>query len=113
MSPRTRHSSPPPIRARWLTIALTLAAFAAAIYLSQHVPRQFFPASDRSDLTVSMTLRQNASIHATEAEAKRLESILSADADVDHYSTYVGRGAIRFILTFDVQLANPFFAQFS
>jgi multidrug efflux pump subunit AcrB len=100
------------IRARWLTIALTLAAFAAAIYLSQHVPRQFFPASDRSDLTVSMTLRQNASIHATEAEAKRLESILNGDADVDHYSTYVGRGAIRFILTFDVQLANPFFAQF-
>jgi multidrug efflux pump subunit AcrB len=100
------------IRARWVTIALTLAAFAAAIYLSQHVPRQFFPASDRSELTVSMSLRQNASIHATEAEAKRLESILSADPDVDHYSTYVGRGAIRFILTFDVQLANPFFAQF-
>ena len=24
----------------------------------------------------------------------------------------MGRGAIRFILTFDVQLANPFFAQF-
>ncbi len=95
-----------------MTIALTLAAFAAAIYLSQHVPRQFFPASDRPELTVSMTLRQNASIHATEAEAKRLEAILSADPDVDHYSTYVGRGAIRFILTFDVQLANPFFAQF-
>ena len=100
------------IRARWITIGLTIAVFAGAIYLSQHVPRQFFPASDRSELTVSMTLRQNASIHATEAEAKRLEAILNADPDVDHYSTYVGRGAIRFILTFDVQLANPFFAQF-
>ncbi|MBK9116871.1 MAG: efflux RND transporter permease subunit [Betaproteobacteria bacterium] len=100
------------IRARWITIGVTLAAFAAAIVLSQQVPRQFFPASDRSELTVSMSLRQNASIHATEAEAKRLEAILSADPDVDHYSTYVGRGAIRFILTFDVQLANPFFAQF-
>ena len=86
------------IRARWITIAVTLAAFAAAVYLSQHVPRQFFPASDRSELTVNLTLRQNASIHATEAEAKRLEAILSADPDVDHYSTYVGRGAIRFIL---------------
>jgi multidrug efflux pump subunit AcrB len=100
------------IRARWITIGLTLAAFAAAVYLSQHVPRQFFPASDRPELTVDMTLRQNASIFATEAEAKRLEAVLSADADVDHYSTYVGRGAIRFILTFNVQLANPFFAQF-
>ena len=100
------------IGAKWVTIALTLAAFAAAIYMSQHVPRQFFPASDRPELTVDMTLRQNASIYATEAEAKRFETLLKDDPDVDHFSTYVGRGAIRFILTFNVQLANPFFAQF-
>ena len=59
-----------------------------------------------------MTLRQNASIYATEAQAKRFEVVLLGDPDVDHFSTYVGRGAIRFILTLDVQLANPFFAQF-
>ena len=100
------------IRAKWVTIALTIAAFAAALILAGQVPRQFFPASDRPELTVDLTLRQNASIFATEAEAKRLEAVLNADPDVDHYSTYVGRGAIRFILTFNVQLANPFFAQF-
>ncbi len=100
------------IRAKWLTIGLTLGAFVVAIFLSQFVPRQFFPASDRPELTVDMTLRQNASIYATEAQAKRLEEILTIDPDVDHYSTYVGRGAIRFILTLNVQLANPFFAQF-
>ncbi len=100
------------IRARWLTIALTLAAFVAAMFLLRYVPQQFFPASDRSELTVSMTLRQNASIYATEAQALRLEALLKDDPDIDHYSTYVGRGAIRFILTLDVQLPNPFFAQF-
>jgi multidrug efflux pump len=63
-------------------------------------------------LTVDMTLRQNASIYATEAQAKRMEELLTGDPDVDHYSTYIGRGAIRFILTLNVQLANPFFAQF-
>jgi len=99
------------IRAKWVTIGLTIAAFAAALVLAGQVPRQFFPASDRPELTVDLTLRQNASIFATETEAKRLEAVLSADPDVDHYSTYVGRGAIRFILTFNVQLANPFFAQ--
>jgi multidrug efflux pump subunit AcrB len=100
------------IRAKWLTIGLTLAAFVVSLYLSQFVPRQFFPASDRPELTVEMTLRQNASIYATEAQAKRLEAFLQDDPDIDHYSTYVGRGAIRFILTLNVQLANPFFAQF-
>ena len=100
------------IRAKWLTIGLTIAAFVSAIFLSQFVPRQFFPASDRPELTVDMTLRQNASIYATEERAKNLEALLEGDPDIDHYSTYVGRGAIRFILTLNVQLANPFFAQF-
>jgi multidrug efflux pump subunit AcrB len=100
------------IRMRWLTIGFTLAAFVAAVVLSSNVSRQFFPSSDRPELTVDMTLRQNASIYATEVQAKRLEALLKDDPDVDHYSTYVGRGAIRFILTLNVQLANPFFAQF-
>ena len=100
------------IRMKWLTIGLTLAAFVAALFLSNYVPRQFFPASDRPELTVDLTLRQNASIFATEQQVKRLEEVLKADPDVDHFSSYVGRGAIRFILTLNVQLANPFFGQF-
>jgi len=100
------------IRAKWLTIGATLGAFVVAIFLVRFVPQQFFPASDRPELTVDLTLRQNASIRATETQAKRLEELLNGDKDVDHYSTYVGRGAIRFILTLNVQLANPFFAQF-
>jgi multidrug efflux pump subunit AcrB len=100
------------IRMRWVTIGVTLAAFAAAVVLSSQVSRQFFPSSDRPELTVDLTLRQNASIFATEQEVKRLEEFLKTDPDVDHFSSYVGRGAIRFILTLDVQLANPFFGQF-
>jgi multidrug efflux pump len=100
------------IRRKWLTIGLTLAAFVAALVLSSQVQRQFFPSSDRPELTVDLTLRQNASIHATETQVKRLEAVLKGDPDIDHYSSYVGRGAIRFILTLNVQLANPFFGQF-
>jgi multidrug efflux pump subunit AcrB len=99
------------IRMKWVTIGVTLAAFVAAVVLSSQVSRQFFPSSDRPELTVNMTLRQNASIFATEKEVKRLEDFLKTDPDVDHFSSYVGRGAIRFILTLDVQLANPFFGQ--
>ena len=100
------------IRMRWVTIGVTLAAFVAAVVLSSQVSRQFFPSSDRPELTVNLTLRQNVSIFATEQEVKRLEEFLKTDPDVDHFSSYVGRGAIRFILTLDVQLANPFFGQF-
>jgi multidrug efflux pump subunit AcrB len=100
------------IRMKWLTIGLTLGAFVLSLFLMRMVPQQFFPASDRPELTVDLTLRQNSSIHATETQVKRLEEVLKGDPDVDHYSSYVGRGAIRFILTLNVQLADPFFGQF-
>ncbi|MCU0296842.1 MAG: efflux RND transporter permease subunit, partial [Candidatus Nanopelagicales bacterium] len=46
-----------------------------------------------------------------ETEASRLDAILAKDPDVAHWSTYVGWGAVRFYLTLDVQLPNPFFAK--
>ncbi|HMN76380.1 MAG TPA: efflux RND transporter permease subunit [Burkholderiaceae bacterium] len=99
------------IRARWLTIGVTVAMFAAAMLALPLVPRQFFPSSDRNELLVDLTLRQNASIAASERTAERVEALLNGDPDVDHYSTYVGRGAIRFYLPLSVHLANPFFSQ--
>jgi multidrug efflux pump subunit AcrB len=99
------------MHARWLTIGVTAAAFVAAVYGVRFVPQQFFPASDRPELLVDLTLRQNASIFATEDTVKRLEEALAKDPDVDHWSSYVGRGAIRFYLPLNVQLQNEFFGQ--
>ncbi len=99
------------LRARWLTIGLTIAAFVVAMFMLQFVPRQFFPSSDRPELLVDLTLRQNASIYASEETAKRVEKLLDHNPDVERYSTYVGRGAIRFYLPLSVHLANPFFSQ--
>jgi multidrug efflux pump subunit AcrB len=99
------------MRLRWLTIGLTVAGFALAILLSPYIPRQFFPPSDRPELLVDLTLPQNASIYASLDAAERLDALLKADPDVRRWSTYVGRGAIRFYLPLNVELANPFFTQ--
>src|SRR5262249_42916263 len=99
------------IRARWLTFAITLGAFALALAGLGLVPRQFFPPSDRVELLVDLDLPQNASIHATESVMQRFEQHLAGDPDIDHFSSYVGRGAPRFYLPLNVQLANPFFGQ--
>jgi multidrug efflux pump len=99
------------MRARWLTILVTLGLFAAALVGTRLVPQQFFPSSDRPELVVDLTLPHNASIYATEGVAERLDAALEGDKDVERWSTYVGRGAIRFYLPLDVQLANAFFAQ--
>ena len=99
------------MRLRWLTILLTLGLFGAALFGLRLVPQQFFPASDRPELVVDLTLPHNASIYASEAVAERLDAALAGDEDVERWSTYVGQGAIRFYLPLNVQLANDFFAQ--
>jgi multidrug efflux pump len=73
------------------------------------VPRQFFPASDRPELVVDLTLPQNVSIFASDRAAAKLDAVLKGNPDVSSWSTYVGRGAIRFYLPLNVQLNNDFF----
>ncbi|MFN9093156.1 MAG: efflux RND transporter permease subunit [Alphaproteobacteria bacterium] len=99
------------IRFRWVTIVAAVAAFVIALFALRFVPQQFFPSSDRPELVVDLTLPQNASIHAAETAMERLDAALAKDPDVAHWSSYVGRGAIRFYLPLNVQLPNPFFAQ--
>jgi multidrug efflux pump subunit AcrB len=99
------------MRARWVTIAATLALFAVALYGMNFVPQQFFPASDRPELLVDMQLPENASIYATGDISARIDKLLQNDPDVDHWSTYVGQGVVRFYLPLNVQLPNDFFAQ--
>lgn len=99
------------VKAKGTTIAATLAVFVASLLALPLIPSQFFPSSDRPELLVDLRLPQNASIFATQDVAERLDEKLSGDHDVARWSTYVGRGAIRFYLPLDVQLPNEFFAQ--
>ncbi len=97
---------------KWTTIAATIGLFGLSIWGLRFVEMQFFPPSDRVELVVDWTLPQNASITETKAQMDRFEAtVLSNDPDVDHWSSYVGRGAARFVLTFDVQLGSPNFGQ--
>lgn len=99
------------MRMRWVTIGIAVAAFVVALLTLPHVPRQFFPSSDRAELLVDLRLPQNASIEASADASARLDAFLASDPDVAQWSTYVGRGAIRFYLPLNVELANPFFSQ--
>src|SRR5271165_1543274 len=122
--PKTVHSGPPgPImrhfrrflvlamRARWVTLLVTLGLFGVALYGMRLVPQQFFPSSDRPELLVDLQLPENASIYGTRDISTRVDKLLTGDPDVDHWSTYVGQGAVRFYLPLNVQLPNDFFGQ--
>ncbi|TIV24626.1 MAG: efflux RND transporter permease subunit, partial [Mesorhizobium sp.] len=99
------------MRAKWITILVTAGLFAAALAGARLIPQQFFPSSDRPELLVDLKLQDNASILATNEVVQQFDEIAAADPDVEHFSTDVGQGAIRFYLPLDVALPNPFFAQ--
>jgi len=100
------------MRRRWLTIGVTLGAFALAVVGMGFVQQQFFPSSDRPELIVDWNLPQNSSIAETDAQMKRFEKeMLDGEPDITLYSSYVGEGAKRFVLSFDVQPANAAFGQ--
>lgn len=99
------------VRMKWVTLALTVVMFVVSILAVPLIPNQFFPSSDRPELLVDLRLSQNASIFATDGVAGRFDAALQGDPDVERWSVYVGRGAIRFYLPLDVQLPSNFFAQ--
>ena len=99
------------LRMRYAVIGGTVALFVAALVGMQFVQQQFFPSSDRPELLVDLTLPQGSSLNATRKTVDDLEKILKTDPDIEHWSFYVGSGAIRFYLPLDQQLANDFFAQ--
>lgn len=96
---------------RWVTLGATIALFLVSLVGLTFVQQQFFPASDRPEILVDFTLPQNATVRETEAVLDRFEAALKDDADIDHWSSYAGQGAVRFYLPMDSQLANAFFGQ--
>ncbi|MCH4544883.1 efflux RND transporter permease subunit [Rhizobium changzhiense] len=100
------------LRWRWMTIIATVVLFAASIAGLSMVQQQFFPSSDRPELIVDWNLPQNSSIAETSRQMAQFEQeVLTGNPGVEHWSTYVGRGAPRFVLSFDVQPADVSFGQ--
>jgi multidrug efflux pump subunit AcrB len=99
------------LRMKYVVLGGTAALFVLSLVGMRFVQQQFFPASDRPELLINVTLPQTASIFATEEAVDRIEAVLKADPDIDYWSFYIGQGAVRFYLPLDAQLSNSFFAQ--
>lgn len=96
---------------KWITIAVTVALFATSIFGMRFVEQQFFPNSDRTELIVDVTLRQNASIASTDNAISQIEGFLAHNEDTTFWSSYVGSASPRFVLTLDAPTPGPHMGQ--
>lgn len=100
------------MRWKWTTIVATVLVFCVSVFAMRFVQEQFFPSSDRPELVIDWALPQNASIAETNVQIARFEEEkLKGNPDIERWSSYVGEGAVRFLLSFDVQPPSPAFGQ--
>lgn len=104
----------------WLTLALKmpkltmvnmLLLFVVAVYGFQFAKQAFFPSSNLPIFYVDFRVPMGSDIRATSELSKKLEQQVLALDDVEFVSSTVGRGATRFMLTYQLEMAYSNYGQ--
>jgi multidrug efflux pump subunit AcrB len=96
---------------RVLTIAITVGLFLLSGAGMMVVKKQFFPNSDRTELTVEVKMPVGSAFEATKAVTARIEADVLKQAEATDVSAYLGRGAPRFFFSLNPELPNPAYGQ--
>ncbi len=96
---------------RKTVIVVTLVTFGLGVFGFKFIEKQFFPDSSRPELMVELWLPEGSSFSQTEAEAKRFETLMRKEQNVDSVTLFIGSGAPRFYLPLDQILPQTNVAQ--
>ncbi|MBW2272562.1 MAG: efflux RND transporter permease subunit [Deltaproteobacteria bacterium] len=100
------------LRFRGLTIAVVLGLFAVSLWGFGYVDQSFFPNSTRPQFMLDFWMPQGTRIEETQAESAKVEEYLHTVDGVTHVTSVLGQGAMRFLVTYESEKANPAYAQF-
>ena len=100
------------LRFRFMVLVATALLFLAALYGFTKVKQSFFPPSTRPQFLVDNFLPAGTYIRVTEEYANEVEQYLLAQPGVTHVSSFVGSGALRFLLVYSAEQPNTAYVQF-
>ncbi|WP_416881255.1 efflux RND transporter permease subunit [Marivita sp.] len=95
------------LRTWWLVIVGLVGITVVCFMLFGQIKQQFFPDSNTPLFFVHYKLEQGASIEETSRDLMVFEDWLAEQEDVVSASAFVGRGADRFMLTYQAEDPNP------
>jgi len=96
---------------KWLAAGVTIALFTLSVVGMKFVEKQFFPNSDRPELTVEVNLPPGSAFAVTDRTVKNIEKAIMAEPEARLVTSYIGQGMPRFILPTNPELPNPSYAQ--
>lgn len=100
------------IKFRWVTILVVIAIFGTALYGFSFVDQNFFPDSTRPQFTVDITFPEGTDIRSTEKRLAQAEKHIRRLDGVTDITTFIGSGALRFVLTYNPEMVNSGYGQF-
>jgi multidrug efflux pump subunit AcrB len=99
------------ISLRWLSLAVVVGIFIAALWGFGYVDQSFFPPSTRPQFMVDVWLPQGTHINDTKNTVEKIEKYLLEQEGVTHVSSLIGQGGLRFLLTYTPEKLNSAYAQ--
>jgi multidrug efflux pump subunit AcrB len=96
---------------KWIAAGVTIVLFMFSVVGMGFVEKQFFPNSDRPELTVEVNLPPGSAFAVTERSVKFIEKTIMAEPEARMVTSYIGQGMPRFILSTNPELPNPAYAQ--
>ncbi len=99
------------IRARWLVVGVVAALFAGSIWGFGLIERSFFPPSTRSQFMVDLWMPRGTHIENTLDRVEEIEDYVAGLEGVGHVTSLVGKGGLRFLLTYTPEKTDTGYAQ--
>jgi multidrug efflux pump subunit AcrB len=99
------------IRMKVATLVVVAALFVSAIWGFQSVERSFFPSSTRPQFMVDLWLPQGTHIDDTKKLVSSVEGYIKKQEGVTHITSLIGKGGLRFLLTYQPEKKNSAYTQ--
>ncbi len=99
------------LRFRWVTVLFMLGALVAAAIGFGQVKQAFFPASSLPMFMIEYWLPEGSDIRAVTDDIEKLEKDILKLPGVEQLTVTIGRGAERFMLTYQPEFTYPSYAQ--
>ena len=99
------------IQRRWIAVLVVVLMFFAAAIGFKNVKQSFFPPSIRPQFLVDLWLPQGTHIDKTTEVTIALEEAISQLDGVSGITSIIGRGGLRFLLTYAPEKSNSAYCQ--
>jgi multidrug efflux pump subunit AcrB len=99
------------IRMKAVSLGIVVAMFVASLWGFQFIEQSFFPPSTRPQIMVDLWLPQGTHIDETRKLVESVEGYVQEQPGVTHVTSLIGKGGMRFLLTYAPEKTNSAYAQ--